>query len=267
MKIEVINKRIAELKKRYGKLLTNIYKTEDKEASAFYETEEGILYEVTEPEKIKVYYAVKDKLVFLELIQNANKGAVLEYIHRKGNDLPIFLDTPKLKLYKTYIRITVSYKSNPFELPEEGRRALLPKMYDPTCGEYPDMSDIDELDKLMRENFDVLTDYIFTREQWEEIIKRKECLCYKENGVIYTFYIWRLEGKKLYINVALNMSTANYLYNLERRVFEEMWAKGIRTSYAWYHVKNYKALKRQNKKVNDVVLRKSELYNTIYLVQ
>ena len=98
-----------------------------------------------------------------------------------------------------------------------------------------------------------------------EIIERKECLLYRENGNIVTFYVWRLEGRKLYSNLVLNEGAANFSYNLERRIFEEMWEKGIRIFYAWYNVKNKKALKRGNANTDKLIKSNEIIYNDIYI--
>ena len=110
-----------------------------------------------------------------------------------------------------------------------------------------------------------MCDDVFTLEQWDKIIERKECLLHRENGNIVTFYVWRLEGRKLYSNMVVNEGPANFSYNLERRIFEEMWSKGIRIFYAWYNIKNKKALKRGNEKTEELIKSKEIIYNDIYI--
>ncbi len=61
-------------------------------------------------------------------------------------------------------------------------------MYEPTFGEYAEKKDAVELYNLTKKTFDVLCDDVFTLEQWDKIIERKECLLHRENGNIVTFY-------------------------------------------------------------------------------
>ena len=166
--------------------------------------------------------------------------------------------------YKTYVRTTVCYKKNGYEVPEKGRRKLLQELYDPTCGEYPTIDDVEELIEISKANFDELTDDVFTKEEWKHVIEKKSCLVYKEAGKIVAYYVWRLDGKQLYSNMTLNMGAANYLYNMERRIYDEMWEKGIRVYYAWVDMKNVKARVRFNEESKNVISSVSHMYNSIY---
>ena len=95
-------------------------------------------------------------------------------------------------------------QKNPYDIPETGRRKLLVELYDSVCKEYPQLSDVQELYELTLSTFDPLTDDIPTVEQWKNIIENKECVIHREEGKIISYYVYRLEGKKLYSNITLN---------------------------------------------------------------
>ncbi len=172
-----------------------------------------------------------------------------------------------LSLYSTYVRDTVRYDKNPY-LEEETnkRRAILQDMYDPDCGEYANEGDAEELLRLSVELFDELSDEIPSLDEWREICRNNECILYresneKEGNPIIAFYVWHLEGKKLYSRMSANKYTANILYNLERRVFTEYFDKGIRIFYGWSDY-NYSAAKgRRSSSASNLINR---LYCHIY---
>lgn len=167
---------------------------------------------------------------------------VINIVYKKECSFDSFFAAENIALYATYQRNVMRYKTNPFLVPETSkRRQLLPKLYDPHCGEYPTRADADELDKLHRQVFDPLCDDMFTLEEWKEKIDKKEILVYRDKGKITAYYCFRLEGKKLYSNMSVNIGAANTLYNMERRIFEEMWNKGIRIFYGWFNIKNIQA--------------------------
>ncbi len=269
MKFIDIQKRIDELKKKEGKLVSNIIFSQidsEEEAEALWD-EKGVVFIVQEPNRKRAYYAVSDTSVLISLLHKVESGVVLECIHQKEmiNEMEKFILESGFSFYKKYIRVTICYNENPHKIPEKGRRKLLQELYDPACGEYPSIEDARELYELTKETFDPLTDDVFTIDVWKSIIRKKECLVYREQGKIISYYVWRLEGKKLYSNISVNQGPANYLYNMERRAFETMWDKGIRVYYAWFDMENSKALTRYNKNSEKCITSIKQIFNSIYI--
>ncbi len=217
-----------------------------------------------------------------DLMRNVPKGSTTDWLQKgiidedyvvepeeyDSCEIKDLMERCGLELYKKYIRITTTYLSNPKLLPEVGRRKILYEMYEPG-GEWPSIEDAEELYRINTDTFDSLTDDVFSVEEWKTIIKDKECLVHKEDGVITAYYVWKLEGKKLYSNIAFNCGPANHLYNIERRVFEHFWEEGIRSFYAWFNIKNKDALKRHNTNAaeKNIIRNRSVLYNYIYIKQ
>ena len=83
--------------------------------------------------------------------------------------------------------------------------------------------------------------------------------------MIVTYYVFKKEGKKLYSNISLNLGPANFLYNIERRIFDECWEEGMRTNYWWVSMNNEPAMTRMNKDHMKSVQHASFLYNDIFV--
>ena len=230
-----VKQKINTLKKNTKGYITNFYPglVDDKQEVEFMENEQAIVF----------------------IIQSREPTNPLEEVFDRGN----------MNAYATYIRKTECYVDNPYQIPGTGRRALLSEMYDPNCGEYPTMEAAEELDALHRQVFDPLCDDMYTIDEWKEKIDKKEILVYRENGKIMAYYCFCLEGRKLYSNISVNTGNANILYNMERRIFEEMWDRGIRVYYAWFNEKNDKALRRENKNAITCIKSRELLYNFIYI--
>lgn len=231
-----------------------------------FENEKALVFVVQEPNRKRAFFAFAEEDFLRDLLLRIPAGTIIEYIHKqKKNPLEHIFKDGDMEKYALYIRSTLCYCENPFTIPETGRRKLLEQMYNPSCGEYAKEQDVTELYELTKETFDVLCDDVFTLEQWKDIVANRECLLYREKGKITTFYVFRLEGKKLYSNMSVNQGPANYLYNLERRIFEEMYNKGIRIFYAWYNAKNNKALRRGNKDADKVIRSQEIIYNQVFI--
>ncbi len=190
---------------------------------------------------------------------------VCDYMSRDNDDpLGDLLSKAGFRHFSTYLRVSNSYRENPFLIPEKGKRKILQEMYEPDRCCYAKESDIKELMKINESAFITYVDDFFTYEEWVEIINKRECLIYKENDKIISFYVWKIEGKKLYANMIVNYGTADLSYNMERRAFEEAWEKGVRSLYYWIRVDNKKALSHNgiDIKGNDAAI--NGLYDYIY---
>lgn len=264
MNVKNIKDFVTNLKKQYGSLYSNIIWSDlsTYEIIETYDNDTGIVIVIAERNRNKIFYAVAKLESLMNLMKNVTNGSILEYHYRDVNDMDEVFVNAGLEHYANYIRVTSIYEEKPYGK-ETGRQKLLDELYDPLCGEYPDISDVEELYNLTRDAFDPLIDDVFSVEEWKNIIRNKECLVIKENGKIVTFYVWRLEGKKLYSNMSLNLGPANYMYNLERRVFDYTWKLGIRVYYAWYNQNNVRAIKRGI--MNPAAKQNNCMYDAIYI--
>lgn len=269
--------------KRKGSIITNIHPGCVGRETDFdlLKGEKAYVFFATERYKKKGLFAAVDdeegRNELIKIIRDNQNDAVFDWLQKGRVDQEFEVEyeekdscTEKklfeeagLHLYKKYIRILTSYKSNPYLIPEKGRRRILQDMYEPG-GELPCLDDAEELFQINRETFDAKSDDVFSVQEWKKIISEERCLIHREDGHITTYYVWELQGKKLYSNIAVNMIGANHLYNMERRIFEKYWEEGIRTYYAWFDVKNNNALKRGNTEARLCINSKSVLYNYIY---
>lgn len=235
---------MARIKREKGVAITNFTMSSVEEEKCDYiysaDTYYATLY--WDIDKYELNFVVASLEDLHNLIETIQGNTVIPILYKEDCELKSFFTSIGVELYATYQRTTICYKSNPYLIPEKSkRRQLLPKMYDPKCGEFPHEKDAEEIDRLCRKVFDPLCDDMFTIEEWKEKIRSKNVLVYKDDGEITALYVWCLEGKKLYSNMSVNIGAANTLYNMERRVFEEMWNKGIRVFYGWGNLENMKA--------------------------
>ncbi len=289
MTIEEVLKETCELKKR-GRIISNYYYgcvPADRSVSALF-SDNAIVFDMEDRFRRKAFFFVvesetgKDELA--QLLSKLPKNSIIEYIQAyRGTDIDDELKRSKgedgceireiikdsgFEFYKKYIRNTITYLSNPKLIPEEGRRKILQEMYDDTCGEFPSEDDAEELFEINCSVFDHLTDDVFTIDEWKDIIRKQNCIVYRENGEIISYYVFELQNeKKLYSNIAVNKGAANTLYNIERRIFEYYWNQGIRVYYSWVNEKNRKALVRHNPKELECIKNRGLAYNFIYKKQ
>lgn len=234
--------------------------------------DDAIVFWVNERFRKRLFFVANDLFGLKQLIKSVPQETICEYLYKEKESesvLDFMFQSAGLKPYKVFTRTTEIYgEISPYTVPELGRRKILEDLYDSSFGEYPTLKDAEELYNLNKESFDSHCDDVFTLEEWKTIIKDKRVLIYRENGKIVCYFVWRMDGKKHYSNASLNLGPANYMYNLERRVFEMYWDQGIRTFY-WWIARDNKMQKRRGNKNPDrdkTVLTRTYLYNGIYIV-
>ena len=238
---------MTRIKREKGEVITNftLSSVDEEACEQVYSTDTCYATLYWDIDKYVLNFVVASLEDLHNLVQSIPDNTTIPIVYKEECELNSFFMPMDLTLHATYQRTTVRYKSNPYLFPEiSKRRQILPKMYDPHCGEFPLEEDAEELDRLCRKVFDPICDDMFTIEQWKQMIRDKNILVYKDDEEeITAVYVWRLEGKKLYSNMSVNTGAANTLYNMERRVFEKMWNDGIRVFYGWGNLDNVDAKK------------------------
>ena len=227
---------------------------------------ESIGFVIPSKQRRDFFFSAKSREELVELLEKAPADTYTGFFYKAEYEpYRSIMELSDWDEYATYFRISVVYQSNPYEIPLEGRRAILQEMYDPQCGVYPGYDDIDSIMKLVSQEFDSIVDDYYTLEEWKRILDDRECLVCKENGDIITLFVWHIEKNTLYNSMIINHGAANLSYNLERRVFEDAYSAGIRNQYWWTRVDNKQAVERHGKvSKGGAVKNCSVLYNTIY---
>lgn len=246
--IDEINNKIREIKKCAARetFLSNYMPTKIGKADKYkvWYNDNGIVMLVENPYNEEAFFVSNDEEALIELLEELPSKTMIESLYQDEDKLLPVCERAGFQLYSTFERTIVTYEENPYSIPEKGKRKLLQEYYDPNCGEYATEEDIKQLDVLHKHAFDIYGDDVFSTDEWKQIIQKKECMVYKENDLILSYFVWKVEGKKLYSNVSYNSTTANILYNMERRVFEECWEQGIRTLYFWVKRENVRGMNR-----------------------
>lgn len=257
---------ISGKKKEYDRIISNVVLGAMRQDLSYelLNQKEGLLIIAHEPYRKRGYFVAGDEKMLVQMLKNSPSDIVFEWIYRGENILDSVMNQAGIPLYASYIRRMCTWNENPYRNPLPGKGTLLKEMYDPDCGEYAVKEDAEELYELSRSVFDANCDDVFTVKEWKNLIDRREVLVYRVKKKILACYVWRLEGSKLYSNISINFASADILYSLERRIFDEMWDSGIRVFYSWKNMKNKKAIRREEIWNKDFLKRTDFLYNAIY---
>lgn len=252
--IQEILARMREIRSQKKNVLTNYYFTYNNKPEILFDVIDGIdtvIFGVQEMYVYRVFYYSNNKKELLKLLCDIPEGAVLDVVTKEENLDTHWLEKADIFWYNTYGRF------GSLLLPyEEQKRAYesnkLDMFYNEQYGEYAKETDVREIQKLLRKNFDTKTDYFFTDDELRKLIEEERVVVEREQGSIYFIFIFRIEGKKFYTNLLYNEGTADISYSVEKRlVLESLQRYGVKYIYFWAALDNKAALKRNGNPVAD----------------
>lgn len=129
-------------------------------------------------------------------------------------------------------------------------------------GERAEVSDAEEIDRHLREEFDPYEAHFYSIEKLREHIRKGWVWVAKQDGKIVAADIFEIQGCKAYGAYLYNRSEVNVLCSLIAKVDEYVVSLGITYSYCWMRLSN-KRIIRYNMKYNGYV--PDGLYDIIYV--
>ncbi len=246
MRLEQIQEKIKSLKIDNRNKISNFYnqsELKDKEFQTWM-GEDTIIFWFKKINVNQVYFYSGDEE---ELREGLNKLPISYTIHvitdkkECASDWEQKLGCP---LYDIYGRFGHSLG----DLEMEKKRFAdmkLDRFYDKSLGMLADKSDLKELQQMIYQTFDESCDQLFIDEEMERLIDNKNVWIAKDENKICTIFIYRIEGKKYYANLALNHSTADVLYSIQKKsILEAIEEYHVTYFYGWQSLKNIQASRK-----------------------
>ena len=251
---------------KHTKVFTNIYtlynEIEQSEYAFCVQGANGIVFWKKDNWDVcRVFFVASDLLELSVLLSEVPSDVVMDYnTHKNNNMLNQFFIKAGFQLKASYVRKGMGIQGIGYE-DVSAHSDILDDYYDESIVEYALYSDIDEIMQIIEDTFDKETDHLPARENLIEWIKNKWVLIYREEGKIYTIYIYEIFGKKMYSALSYNSVTADKMYTLEKKGYLDAVQKyDVQYIYAWFNRENFGAMKRN-------VLKEDGLINYIYKKQ
>ena len=108
-------------------------------------------------------------------------------------------------------------------------------------GEYANINQIGEIEKLLQDNFSKYTDHLPTKKELSEMIQNNQVLVDLENGAVVGCLIYTIEGKKVYLNVWIDKG-GNGLFLLYK-VYNIIFDLQCKMAYFWVNDENLPVIK------------------------
>ena len=259
MNLGQIKERIRMLKLDGKECISNFYyRAEDNEKEyQVWSGEHSLIFSYEKLGINQVYFISNDEEELRRGLSLLPKNSVIHLISKDkevGEEWSKRLGYP---LYSIYGRFGYSLGTLEIETKRFAENKL-DRFYDDRFGVFATNADLNDIQKIIFETFDVNCDVLFTDAEMEKLIQNKNVWIEKENGEICTLFIYRIEGKKYYANLAVNRSTADILYSIQKKsILQEIQEHNVTYFYGWQSLTNMQATRKHG-------FPEFDLYNLIF---
>ena len=260
MNISEINQVISSMKREKGSIITNYYYNiaDDGEDYEIIRSKDSLVFIKNQVKRQDALFCTTDMKDCLKILKTLDKDVMLSIVSKDSDYDTHSFDAAGFELYAVYER----FGDRLYDVDTQSELMKDNKMdskYDESYGEYPSKDDIPEIQRILEEVFDPLTDDFFTDEELLSLIENKNVVVERTAKRIYCINIFQIFGKKFYGNILWNIGMPYVSYSIEKKtLLEAIRNKGVNYRYLWIRKDNASALARN-------LTQKSEnIYNYIF---
>lgn len=190
-----------------------------------YSNENAIIFLNQEKDFYKLYYAYIDSVDFEQLLkQLPSLNIYLEIISK--NELP----KEQKVIIKKYFNYCTTYQKLYKKLVVNNAKIL------PKC-----RIDIDLIYQKIYSTFNIYFEHLLDKDELKQMAGTGKILTIYENNELKSFLIYKITGKKAYLNHIANYASKENLINLWKIFYQVLNCKKIEYLDLWYDINNKKA--------------------------
>lgn len=265
-KINEIQKSISQIKLVGKTVYTNYYNQckDCLEQLKCWKTEKAIVFEYNDLGIKRIYFYAVDTNDLISLLSTVDAGSVIDIITKDKNKLSEVFRVAGYKRYAEYGRFYINSNN---ERTQEFRNSLHEEQVQNLIvnGEYGEpalISDAEEIDKQLREEFDPYESHFYSLEKLREHIAKGWVWVVKKDDKIVAANLFEIQGRKVYGAYLYNKDEVDVMYSLVTKTDEYIAKQGVIYAYCWMRLNNIRAV-RFNQKYHGFVA--DGLYDIIYL--
>lgn len=228
-----IRQKTQAIKREYRKTVTNYYKPIEGAAFDVCQTEKSIVFGIQDHLVYRVYFytAAIDELP--ELLCKYPDEATIDILSRGRDDFaPVFnkLAQAGYGRHAVFQRYHIpNLRQGIYSKIPEDLQELDAKRY----GRYAAETEAEEILRMLQDTFDPKESRLQDLEELKRMIRNKNVRVISECDKIVTLITFWQEGKKLYIEHAINTGRREYMHCLYLSTLENALLEGINYVYTW----------------------------------
>lgn len=187
----------------------------------------------------RVYFAANDAEALRPLLEEMPSKSGIEMIGKQLNHETetVILDAG-YRLFETYARASI------YNLKEDVYKNIPDKYKEIDIWDiiqYAERKHAQDIYDLLYDTFDPFTSHLPSLDQILEDIDRRNVVVVTEDDHVRGFIIFKVIGKKVYIEQIINRGKSVYMHALYMGVLEKAMADGINIAYSWVKEGNERA--------------------------
>lgn len=273
-KVDKVNLTIREIgtamnliRRSGGKVQTNYYNQCGREQSAMpcWRTEKALAFAWQDNGITRIYFYAVDDAALEAVISCADPGSVIDFITKdKKKSANVFLQAGyrmHLEYGRFYIEPQDTTAKKVYDTLHEDE-TISQNIFASSYGERAEVTDAEEIDRHLREEFDSYEAHFYSLEQLRENIQKGWVWVAKQDGKIIAADIFEIQGCKAYGAYLYNRGEVNVLCSLIAKADAYIATLGVTYGYCWMRLNN-KRIIRYNMQYNGYV--PDGLYDMIYV--
>lgn len=226
-----------ELKIKHGVVCTNYYgglSVSDVSLFDVVYTENCVVFGFKDNYIYRLFFFANNISCINECLKEFPRGAILEWIYTENVSNEIG-NIQNLKQIDSFRRYKVDLRNDSYK---EKLDETFYKRFINDCGEVATLNDFEEMNSLINTIFDKRVSHLPSQVELNELIKNGNVIVCRKVDKIKTFWIYKIEGKKIYSYQAYNSIQGTYIQSVWFRLFEKFASENFREVYAWVSDKN-----------------------------
>lgn len=187
----------------------------------------------------RVYFAASDPNALKSLLETLPPGTGIEMIGSEVNaETENAITSAGFSLFETYARASI------YNLKEDVYKNIPDKYQDVKCWDviqYAEKDHAEDIYNLLYNTFDPFTSHLPTFEEIRADIEKKNIVDVTEDGHVVAFIMFKIQGKKIYIEQIINQGKSLYMHALYMGILEKAMDDGINMAYTWVREGNDRA--------------------------
>ena len=210
----------------------------------------------------RIYFYSVDEEELTFVLSKVDIGSVIDFITKDKDEISAMFFKAGFRMYMEYGRFYIEESSPKLCEILKNDKKVVEDIFGQPYGEMAKVSDAEEIDFQLREEFDIYEAHFYSLEKLREHIKKGWVWVARENEKIIAAYLFEIQGCKAYGAYLYNRGGVEVMLSMINKASKFIMSQGVTYSYCWMRLDN-KRIIRYNMKYNGYV--SDGVYDLIYV--
>lgn len=204
----------------------------------------SIVFWNTDQDRIcRIYFFCFDLNELSMQLSQMEPNSILDYIGECCDPLLQAFEAGGFRQYACFLRLSNKKLAHVFDASCNPYAGYLERFGEETRITSASIEDLDVLHRKLYDVFDKRSSHFFSRDRLKELIMDEQVLVYKEQGILRSFLIYTIDGKKFYVAYIYNSSENHIALSMYVKAAKTAIEAGCTYGYSWVDETNETSLR------------------------